>query len=148
MIKFVFKQSNLNLNGPIRSRHIVTAHRLQGRAISRALPNGRYRSDRLQHERYGPALSGLKPYHPLTPPRRLIPAVPPSLRATAIETSLMLLMYQQAVCHDKDKRMVLCPLLWCYRGSLFIALLFSFILYCQTIAKKLTIRLAKNQIRA
>jgi hypothetical protein len=61
---------------------------------------------------------------------------------------VMLLMYQQAVCDDMDKRMVLCPLLCCYRGSLFIALLFSFILYCQTIAKKLAIQLAKNQVRA
>jgi hypothetical protein len=34
MIKFVFKRSNSNLNGSIRRRHLIIAHRPQRREVS------------------------------------------------------------------------------------------------------------------
>jgi hypothetical protein len=76
-VKFVFKWSNLNLNWPISSHHIDTTHRLQGWAVSRVLPTRRYYLGRLQRKQYRSPPGGLKPYRPLTPPRRLLRAMPP-----------------------------------------------------------------------
>jgi hypothetical protein len=39
MIEFVFNQSDFNLNGPIMSRHITTAHRPQRQEVVRTVPS-------------------------------------------------------------------------------------------------------------
>jgi hypothetical protein len=40
MVKFIFKQSNFNLNEPIRRRHLTTAHRTQRRPVVQAVAPG------------------------------------------------------------------------------------------------------------
>jgi hypothetical protein len=67
-VKFVFKQSNLNSNGSIRSWQRTTTHRLQWRAVVRVVPPRRYHQAWLQCGRY----------RQCRPPHHLPWAVPPS----------------------------------------------------------------------
>jgi hypothetical protein len=91
MIKFVFKQSNLNLNGPSRRWHLTTGRRPQRRARARKVPIREVAHRPAPTWALPPATGGLKPCHTHAPPRRPEQALLSSVRAIApppVETSL------------------------------------------------------------